>query len=385
MGDEMTSTKRYRRRGMTALVSVITVAAALAAAPSAAAGVTHHDPSHGFHPVVVADGLDNPRQLALGPSGGLYIAEAGRGGPDCVGPADGQTCIGTTGAIDFVGRPRAAQVAPAVPLVTGLVSGADPTGMFAVGADGVSLTRAGRIDVQMTYAPPEFVPIPQADQLGKLLQYNRSTGRLLTVADISAYEMVHDPDGLGTDSDPYAVLSLPDGSQLVADAAGNDVLRVRGHHVSLWHVFPLLANDTQWVPVSLARDSHGRIYVGGLAGETPGKARVAVFSAGGKFRKVYSGFTTATGIAVDRQGNLWVSELFHNLGDPSAPGFDPSTVGRVTRVSPDGTRTHYPVPLPAGIVVDRAGYVYVSAWSITPGDGGFGNPDWHGQVWRFHP
>ena len=31
--------------------------------------------------VVVMSGLDNPRGLAFGPEGGLYVAEAGRGGP----------------------------------------------------------------------------------------------------------------------------------------------------------------------------------------------------------------------------------------------------------------------------------------------------------------
>src|SRR4051812_37610807 len=45
----------------------------------------HDDRSSGFRPVVVADGLDNPRQLDLA-GDKLLIAEAGRGGNDCVAP-----------------------------------------------------------------------------------------------------------------------------------------------------------------------------------------------------------------------------------------------------------------------------------------------------------
>jgi hypothetical protein len=364
------------------LAALTVVAAAAIPAATAAAHPSARN-AGGFHPVVVASGLDNPRQLALGPDGGLYVAEAGSGGPNCVGTGADQSCIGTTGAIGFIGKPRSAANAIVTHLVTGLTSAAGSDGTFAVGGDGIALNHAGRLYIQMTYAPPDLGPIPNADQLGKLLEYNRTTAKLRTVADISAYELAHDPDGLGPDTDPYAVLAMPDGSKLVADAAGNDVLRVRNGKVSLWHVFANLPSGEQWVPTSLARDADGHVYVGGLAGETPGKARVVEFSASGHRVRTIGGFTTVTGVAVDASGNLWVSELFWNLGDPSSPDFDPSTVGRVTKVAPNGQRTHYAVPLPAGIVVDRAGFVYVSAWSIAPGAGAFGNPDWAGQIWRF--
>src|SRR3954471_5252608 len=50
----------------------------------------HDDRSSGFRPVVVADGLDNPRQLDLA-GDKLLIAEAGRGGNDCVAPPSTET------------------------------------------------------------------------------------------------------------------------------------------------------------------------------------------------------------------------------------------------------------------------------------------------------
>ena len=49
----------------------------LAGIPQADAHTHHH---HSDEPVVVATGLNNPRQLAFSPSGALYVAEAGAGG-----------------------------------------------------------------------------------------------------------------------------------------------------------------------------------------------------------------------------------------------------------------------------------------------------------------
>jgi glucose/arabinose dehydrogenase len=52
----------------------------------------------------VMGGLDNPRGLAFGPEGGLYVVEAGRGGSTCV-PWRGTTfCHGSTGALTRLWR-----------------------------------------------------------------------------------------------------------------------------------------------------------------------------------------------------------------------------------------------------------------------------------------
>ncbi len=49
---------------------------------------------------VVVSGLDNPRGLAFGPEGALYIAQAGRGGDGACGPApEGIRCYGESGTI----------------------------------------------------------------------------------------------------------------------------------------------------------------------------------------------------------------------------------------------------------------------------------------------
>jgi hypothetical protein len=322
-------------------------------------------------PQVVVTGLNNPRQLSLlGNGQSLLVAEAGRGGSTC---AEG-FCIGDTGSITQVRNAWAAHNVRPRRIVTGLLSGASPDGGFAVGSDGVSALSLDKIYIQETYAPPDLIPAPlPGEQAGKLLLAKH--GRLRTVADISAVEFASDPDGQGIDSNPYAVLALP-GRQLVADAAGNDILEVRNGHVRVFAVLPN-HDGHQAVPTSLAVGPHGTIYVGELNGENPGTARVWKLSPSGRVLGWVGGFTTITGIAVGQDGSFYVSELFADAG--AGPP------GQVTEVLRNGQRVHYPVPFPAGLAVDRQYHVYVSAWSISDADGtdlgdGFIAPP--GQVWR---
>jgi len=60
----------------------------------------HHDwhkPDAG--PTVIANGLNNPRQLSLPLNAALLIAEAGKGGSTCQGSGENQMCVGNTGSI----------------------------------------------------------------------------------------------------------------------------------------------------------------------------------------------------------------------------------------------------------------------------------------------
>src|ERR1700686_539730 len=84
----------------------------------------------------VASGFDNPRGLAFGEDGQLYVAEAGKGGPKCIpgGPGGSRICPGLTGAISVITpggkHPR---------IVSGLAPISDVGGFGATGVDGISL------------------------------------------------------------------------------------------------------------------------------------------------------------------------------------------------------------------------------------------------------
>ncbi len=374
------------------VTTAVVTGVALFSAPSGAAPAVV--PTALTEPVVVATGLNNPRQLSVSGTD-LYVAEAGTGGSGC---GEGG-CVGTTGAIAKVSQAYRAKSVTPTRVVTGLLSAAEGDGSFAVGPDGVSAAELGKLYIAMTYAPPDVLPegLP-GDQAGKLL-VNR-LGRTTTVADIAGVEIGTDPDGRGVDSNPYAVLSLP-GRQLVADAAGNSIVEVRAGQAP--RVFAVLPehDGNQAVPTSLAVGRNGDIYVGELNGENPGTARVDILSPTGRPVGHVDGFTTISGVAVGTDGTLYVSELFGGIEDqPSlrasatamldgtrrpagvtagrvvASDFD--APGRVTTVRPNGTRTSRNVPLPAGLAVDAGNHLFVSAWSVLPGF----DPEFSGQVWR---
>ncbi|NGO14287.1 ScyD/ScyE family protein [Streptomyces sp. HC44] len=347
------------------------LAAATGVALAVTAGVAPASADSSGKPVirVIATGLDNPRQLSYD-HGRVYVAEAGRGGKTCLGGGSPEEiqCIGTTAAVTKVfwdgGKWRHHRV------VDGLPSAAGKDGGFATGLDGVSALNGSVWGVE-TWAPPE-AGVPKGkpwNTLGKLLNIGHGKARI--AADVSAVEFKYNPHKANLESNPYAVLALPDGRKIVADAAGNDLVAVSPNGKARpFTVFPD-HDRNESVPTSLALGPDGKLYVGELNGEAAKPtARVwRVDPRTGKILGWKGGFGSINGIAVNGKGDLYVSELF---------------AGRVTKVA-HGKRTSVKVPFPAGVAVDPYdGKVYVSAWSVADRDGtaleGKRTPG--GQLWK---
>jgi len=351
-------------------------------------------------PTVIARGLNNPRQLSLPADAALLIAEAGKGGTDCLGEGEEQFCLGLTGSVSARFAPQWGGLKWTPRIVKNLMSGSGPDGTFALGSDGVSARLGGPIFVQATSFPPG-VPPEIAAQSGQLLTA-RPFRAAEAFANISAYEEANDPDGMGVESNPYAVLALKD-KVLVADAAANTVFQVDRHGtVSVFHVFPNIVNEVtttptetwpgydpspevpgaHFVPTALAEGPRGEIYVGGLASELPGQAQVVQLNRHtGEVERTWSGFSSITGVAAGRDGSLYVSQLFA----PQAAPANPMIAGVLTKVSRYGTRTDKDVPFPAGVAVDSRNNVFVAAFSVAPDVGFPDTPpgiDSSGQVWR---
>jgi len=351
-------------------------------------------PSGASAPIVVVAGLNNPRQLSLVDGEVLLVAEAGKGGDlgQIVDPEGGTQGLGYTGSVSAVFQPARAHNQHPLRIVRHLLSAAaaadgpnGPKGGGATGPDGVSATSLWHIGVvETTFGPTA----PAQNRDGHLL-LTSPFGSIRPFADITGFEGDHDPDRMGIDSNPYAVLAYGDG-WLVADAAGNDVLRVNRHgDISVFRKFANITTGPcagqfdpappfagcNFVPTSLASDRWGNVYVGGLAGLVPGQARVVKLDDDGRVLKVWTGFSTVTGVAVGHDGALYVSQLF---ADPATPGLP----GVLTRIK-GSDRSNVDVPFPAGVAVDKHNNVFVSAFSISPDTGG-GIPgiDSSGQVWR---
>ncbi|GAB2860631.1 ScyD/ScyE family protein [Nocardioides pacificus] len=368
-----------RRHSARTLLSATAVGALLATGPAPVTGAEAPPTRESARPPahrVVLDGLDNPRQLSLTPDGKrIVVAEAGRGsaGPaGCTGEGEDAFCVGRTGKVTVFtpgGKRRH--------VMRGLLSGTGPDGSFAVGSDGAGKRPGGPFYAIITEAPPELPSSVPGWQSGKLLA-SKAGGGARVVADIARFEERRDPDGEGVESNPYSLLALKD-RVLVADAAGDSILQVRRGRVSLWALMPEYGPRTDAVPTVLSLGADGRVYVGELHSEQPGKAKVHRFSRSGRLLRSWGGFTTVTGVDVAADGTMYVSELFGGgCGFDQIPTCFP---GRVVRVRPGGARAARDVPFPAGLTL-RRGVPYVSAFSVSPAAGFGGNPEWSGQVWR---
>lgn len=338
-------------------------------------------------PVVVASGLNNPRQLSV-TFGGLLVAQAGSGGSECL-PVDnnGDTqCAGNTGSISWVPFAPLPWLSHPIDLVTGIESFSAPGGFEAFGPSGVAAAGPGRF----YFAEPGSASItfPGVDTSNAMkLMLTRLPGAPVAVADLEAFQVANNFDQQGPESNPYAVLKLP-GEVLIADAGANDVVRYRDGKLSLFKLIPGLQTGDcagppknnvgcDSVPTALAVGPDGLIYVGCFFSPIGSAEVLALNPRTGAVVRTITGLTGVNGVAVGPDGSVYASQLFTQEG---ANGPDP-TSGEVTKISPDGTRTNIPVPAPGGLAI--VGHsLYVSAWSISPASGLPGVPDSSGQIWR---
>ena len=315
---------------------------------------------------VVMSRLDNPRGLAFGPEGALYVAEAGRGGSGpCGVNAPGETrCYGPTGAITRLWRGVQESV------VTGLPSHALPNGEAAAGPNDISMLGRGGAYVTIGLGHDPAILRPALGPAGALfgtLIHVAASGTWNVVADISAYEAKANPAGGPIDTNPFGVLALPS-ARLVADAGANALLEVKANgSVSTVATFPSRpARSTDAVPTSVVIGPDGAYYVSELTGVpfAAGAARIYRVVPGQAPTVFLDGFKTITDIAFGPDGSLYVVQ--HASGPVFFAG-----PGELTRVAPDGTRSVVIGGLirPTSVLVAEDGTIYITNNGIVPGNG----------------
>lgn len=373
---------RVRRRaaaaaGATALtlLSTAVVAPALTS-PAVARAIPATAPA--VSTAVVASGLSNPRGLAVGRGGSLYIAVAGSGAGD--------------GAVMRVADATSGSPSLPVPLLSGLPSVGDPhgapPGVASTGPVAVAY-RHGRLSVQVGLSPVAGDP-----RLGSLLRVG-PRGGVHQVANVGAADFAWSADHLELnpqfpDANPNAVVTVGRRSYVV-DAGANtlSVVDSRGRVRVLRFFGTPAGSPTNAVPTCIARDKDGSLYVGELLGGqfAPGGARVWKVSVHGRHvsaRVFASGLTTIQGCAFGADGHLYVTE-FQTGGLNLEPGGSP--VGDVVRLDRHGNATALHVPgllWPSGLAAARDGSLFVSNCSIAPATG-FGPCVAGGQVVRVRP
>lgn len=249
---------------------------------------------------------------------------------------------------------------------------------------------------------------PEADT-GQAL-WRISKGSKTMVANLFAFEDAEDPDdpsdGKHSDSNPFDVQSLGGSAALVADAGGNDLLRIdRRGNIEVLAVFPSEPVSTanakalfgcpagppeicaapdqvpaEAVPTSIAIGEDGWYYVGELKGfpAPTGESniwRVSPDATGELCPNVHcelvfdGGFTSIIDLAFDGEGNLLVAELdeaswaaVEITGVPTG-----GTVNSCDVSSLNCEVLHAGIPILTAITVGKDGTLWATENALIPG------------------
>ena len=329
-------------------------------------------------PVVMAQGLDNPRGMAFGPDGAIYVVEAGRGGTSslclAVPTGPGQRCYGATGAVTRVltGTPlQQGRVLGGLPSIA-VQSGAEATGPhdIAFGFNTAFITVGSGGD-PATLQPFRTAGIPFGNLL--LVTY---TGQITPIVDVAASETARNPDGGLLDSNLYS-LDITNTRGIVTDAGANALLQIAPDlSITTLAVFPerTVAGpggnvQMQSVPTGVVEAADGSLYVGELTGFPfpVGGANVYRIPAGGGAPTVVAtGFTNIIDIALGPDGSAYVLE--HDTNSLLTAG----NIGRLVKIGPFGFQTELAAGLltdPGSLLIGSDNAVYVTTNSKSAGTG----------------
>jgi hypothetical protein len=333
-------------------------------------------PSGGAAPSmsVFATGLLNPRGIAFGPDGALYVAEAGTGGTtstvgQCVQDPN-PSKSGPTGRIS-----RIDAQGHATTVVSGLPSSVNTlTSVFGI-ADlaFVGPKLYGLLDAGCGHGVPN---IPAS-----VIQV--ANGQWSQAADLSAWvaanSVAHHGADVEPDGDWYSMIAVG-GVLFAVDANGGQLVSVKPNSGKIDRVVDISATQGHIVPTAVL-EGHGDFLVGNL--ETfpavPGGAKVFRVTRDGRMTVAATNFTTILGLAYDRQGRLYVLESFTcavgtQFGPPPClPGPFAAGLGKVFRVNDDGSQELIASGLtfPTTIRLGPDGALYVSnkGYNQAPGTG----------------
>ncbi len=343
---------------------------------------------------LVLDGLDNPRGVAVGPAGELYVAEAGTG-YDAVDP---QKLTGKLTVFrDLNGNGRYGDPGEAERWFSHLPT-YNALQFFASRRDEVN----GPGDVLLHDDGRVFLSVDGG--LDKIALYEISPEGRIGRNLASRSNM----NGLAFNADQTLIYAAASTANQLYEITLEGTIREVV-------TFPLLAHGQQAVPAGVAFDRRsGDVLVALFSGNArdpatgdyiplvPGDAKVVrVDPATGAVQDEITGLTAAVDVAIDEEGNVYTVEMTRaaadllpksfDLFDPDAPvvagGYERFR-GKITLYPADGSPPRVladGLDMPTNITIGPAHELYISTGQGTPGrpiPGLQGPTHIAGQVWR---
>ncbi len=369
------STQPLSLRRASAAIALTAVAALVGGLAAAPAQAQRPQVSGTLH--TVTGGLDGPRGVVALGHGRTLVAES-----------DGKVVL----VRERRHRPASVRTLTTVP--------ADFAPAIAIG-------RRGTVFILTGGAAPGSA---RADGATTLYRWRPGYAKPRVVADIAKYQ-AHDPDPYDleknpTDTNPFGVAALRDGTVLVADAAGNDLLRVwpNGRVRTVARLKPrvvkvppgLPATDpesgqpippagtripSEAVATSVTVGADGFWYVGELRGfpATAGTSEIWRIKPGsrgavcnparpyaGHCRRYADGLTSLVALSADRRGNIYAVTLSKQtwLAAENPHPTPESLVGALYQISPYDRKVRElarnSLTLPGGVDVAPRGAIYVT-------------------------
>jgi hypothetical protein len=360
-----------RRRRVCIAAAVAAAAMGLASLPAFAQAPTLARVS------VVASGLNNPRGLAFGPDGALYVAEGGTGGTastagQCaqVVPPIGPYTGGFTASISRISRHGIRTV-----VASGLPSSqtSKGSGGLVSGVGDVAFGPGGRLFALISGAGCSHGLKGTSNQI----VWVRPDGSVAPVANLSAFLKAHPV------ANPDAADFEPDGTWYSFVAAGRAFYAVEPNHQELDKItgdgqvhrvidfsrfFP---GNTDWRGPTAMTSHGGSLYIGTLTlfPVKLGAAEVVrVNPVTGRFSVFAAHLTTVLGLVFGTDGALYVLEMSVRTNGPA-----PAT-GEVVKVDGGHQMTiARGLNFPTAMTLGPDGNLYVSV-------NGFGGPPGAGQI-----
>jgi hypothetical protein len=373
--------KRFVKAALFAAAAVVALSASgLAPGKGPAPG---HGPKKKHGPVTIsvfASGFNNPRGLAFGPDGNLYVAEGGLGGLDS-----------TAGQCDQVIAPIGPYTGSTNdPVNGGRISEVSPAGVVSTVVDALPSTQTQPIPAPLVSGVAD-VAFLHGQLYGLLAGAGCSHGVATVpngvfrvgpgnswtmVADLSAFIQANpvanpNPPDFEPDGTWYSMVAARGGLYAVEPNHG-EVDRVNPNNGSIRRIVDVSAHYGHVVPTAIAH--HGVFYVGNLGefdpGDQAGDEHVYQLNPNGRIRVRATGLEKVLALAF-HGGKLYALEMSTAAGGP-APG-----TGAIVRVRAGHAAKTIVSGLmfPTGMAIGRDGAFYVS-------ENGFGFPAGAGQIVR---